>query len=138
MHSMEGYHWGDPIDVDREQEAYAALDFAVSLIGKHLDRLWKLGDGDGGYIFREIEKEAERQGYIRPGEYLRQVNYRKKVPALLRRQVMERDEYRCIRCGTHIDLTLDHRIPVSLGGKTTFDNLDTMCRPCNSQKGATI
>lgn len=60
-----------------------------------------------------------------------------KIPHDLRKLVYERDAYRCVTCGTHIDLTLDHTIPESKGGPTTFDNLKTMCRPCNSKKGVT-
>ncbi len=58
-----------------------------------------------------------------------------KIPASLRRAVYERDEYRCVTCRSHIDLTLDHIYPESLGGETTEANLQTMCRPCNLRKG---
>lgn len=58
-----------------------------------------------------------------------------KIPRSLAKQVYERDAYRCVQCGDHHDLTCDHIEPESLGGPTTFDNLQTMCRPCNSRKG---
>lgn len=35
-----------------------------------------------------------------------------------------------------IDLTLDHVVPKSLGGKTTWTNVCTSCRACNGAKGA--
>jgi len=35
-----------------------------------------------------------------------------------------------------IDLTLDHVVPRSLGGKTTWTNVTTSCKSCNSDKGA--
>ncbi|MVT28523.1 HNH endonuclease [Acidovorax citrulli] len=44
-------------------------------------------------------------------------------------------EYRCVSCGGFKDLTCDHIHPESKGGPTTLDNLQTMCRPCNSKKG---
>ncbi|GLY32066.1 HNH endonuclease [Kineosporia sp. NBRC 101731] len=53
----------------------------------------------------------------------------------LRRKVHERDFYRCLGCGTHLDLTCDHVIPESRGGKTELDNLQTLCMPCNLDKG---
>lgn len=34
------------------------------------------------------------------------------------------------------DLTLDHVVPRSMGGKTTWNNVCTSCRDCNSEKGA--
>lgn len=64
--------------------------------------------------------------------------YRKApISRSLARAVMERDAYRCRWCGTHLDLTCDHVVPESLGGPTTLDNLQTLCRSCNSRKGTT-
>lgn len=54
----------------------------------------------------------------------------------LKRSVFERDAYRCLRCGTHIDLTVDHIVAESKGGTHTIDNLQTLCAPCNRAKGA--
>jgi hypothetical protein len=63
--------------------------------------------------------------------------YRKaKISRTLSKQVLERDGYRCVTCGTHLDLSCDHIIPESKGGPTTFENLQAMCRTCNSKKGA--
>jgi 5-methylcytosine-specific restriction endonuclease McrA len=48
-----------------------------------------------------------------------------------------RDEYRCQYCGvtvTDLTATLDHVHPVSLGGKTTWENSTTACKPCNYRK----
>lgn len=61
-----------------------------------------------------------------------------KIPAAIRRAVFERDEYRCVTCRSHIDLTLDHIYPESLGGETSEANLQTMCRTCNLRKGVTV
>jgi 5-methylcytosine-specific restriction endonuclease McrA len=39
----------------------------------------------------------------------------------------------CERCGTTTDLTVDHRVPVSLGGDLLdIHNLRVFCRSCNS------
>lgn len=46
------------------------------------------------------------------------------------------DDYRCVECGARNDLTVDHIVPVSKGGTDDRANLQTMCRPCNSRKGA--
>lgn len=61
-----------------------------------------------------------------------------KIPASLRTEVYERDAYRCVTCGGHTALSLDHIIPESKGGPTTSENLQTMCRPCNSSKGVSM
>lgn len=63
------------------------------------------------------------------------LRYRAKISQPVRRLVFERDGYRCVTCGTSDDLTLDHIVPWSLGGSDTPDNLQTLCRVCNSRKG---
>lgn len=60
------------------------------------------------------------------------------IPARLRIAVYERDGYACLHCGTSDDLTLDHIHPWSRGGPDTYDNLQTLCRSCNSRKGARV
>lgn len=35
-------------------------------------------------------------------------------------------------------LECDHIIPVAMGGETTMDNLQTLCRTCNRKKGTTV
>lgn len=57
------------------------------------------------------------------------------VSKLLRAMVFERDGYRCMACGATDDLSVDHIIAESKGGPTTLDNLQTLCRSCNSRKG---
>ena len=60
----------------------------------------------------------------------------------LRQQIKERDRYTCQCCGIsinqepHLLLEIDHIIPVSKGGLTTEDNLQTLCWRCNRSKGA--
>lgn len=41
----------------------------------------------------------------------------------------------CIHCGTTKNITMDHLIPVSRGGRHSIGNLVPMCRSCNSKKG---
>ena len=90
-----------------------------------------------------IEHGPERNGYdIRPTSMIQVCNWgrvrpkRASIPGSVRRQVFERDDHRCADCGDRTNLTLDHIIPWSKGGPDTVENLQTMCRPCNSRKGA--
>jgi len=55
-----------------------------------------------------------------------------------RRAVMARDGFRCQYCGSTRQLTLDHIVPTSRGGRTTWENLVTSCAPCNVRKGARL
>lgn len=63
---------------------------------------------------------------------------KEKISQRLRRQVFERDGYRCRSCSTHLQLSVDHITPESKGGTLDFDNLQTLCRSCNSRKGARV
>ena len=45
---------------------------------------------------------------------------------------------RCRHCGRHgsmKDMEADHIVPYSKGGRTTYSNLQILCRPCNRSKG---
>ena len=57
------------------------------------------------------------------------------VSMRMRRQVFERDGFRCRHCGSRERLSVDHIRPESKGGVTELDNLQTLCGPCNSRKG---
>jgi 5-methylcytosine-specific restriction endonuclease McrA len=50
-----------------------------------------------------------------------------------------RDHFKCQYCNIEVDYensTIDHVIPRSKGGKTTWDNVVTCCTKCNSAKGS--
>lgn len=50
--------------------------------------------------------------------------------------ILERHGHRCAYCRSPNDITMDHVIPISRGGRHTADNVVPACRPCNSRKGA--
>jgi 5-methylcytosine-specific restriction endonuclease McrA len=62
-------------------------------------------------------------------------------PAFTRFNVFLRDQWTCQYCGdqfrTH-ELTFDHVIPRSRGGKTSWGNIVTACQECNLQKGSQL
>lgn len=66
-------------------------------------------------------------------EYVRS----KRFPRFSRYNVYLRDRYQCQYCGDQFgaaDLTMDHVIPVSKGGATSWDNIVSACQPCNHEK----
>lgn len=61
--------------------------------------------------------------------------YRTKVP-FSKKNVMIRDGFTCQYCGSKDRrLTIDHVVPVSRGGKSTFENCVAACKQCNGLKG---
>jgi hypothetical protein len=82
------------------------------------------------HILWEIWKEIPKPEPVR-NPYVKAV-----IPRKLATRVFERDGYRCVHCGDWHDLCADHMVPESHGGQATLDNLQTLCRSCNSRKGA--
>jgi len=62
----------------------------------------------------------------------------------LREKIKIRDNYTCKQCKLSINdeknllLEIDHIIPISKGGITSEDNLQTLCWKCNRSKGSKI
>jgi 5-methylcytosine-specific restriction endonuclease McrA len=59
-------------------------------------------------------------------------------PAFTRFNVFLRDRFACQYCSTALpshELTFDHIVPRSRGGRTTWENVVTACAPCNLKKG---
>lgn len=83
---------------------------------------------------------AIAQSHRKDSETERRKRERAKVTPKLRYKVMQRDGFRCVRCGASAadgaKLHVDHIIPVSRGGKTEMSNLQTLCETCNLGKGA--
>ena len=81
-------------------------------------------------LLRQMKKEAE---YKASAKY-----QRSQVTESVRYNVMRRDGFRCTICGRDasdgVKLHIDHIVPVSKGGKSTMDNLRTLCEECNRGK----
>lgn len=61
-----------------------------------------------------------------------------RFPAFTRFNVFLRDSFRCQYCGQQHptpELTFDHVVPRSRGGRTAWDNVVTACGKCNLRKG---
>lgn len=61
-----------------------------------------------------------------------------KIPVKLRHEILKRDNHSCLWCGRTpadgIKLEIDHIFPESMGGKTSYENLGTLCNHCNNAK----
>ena len=138
---MQSYIRPETVTQERSQdmEAFAVqrLERAIKIIKEDLHWYWRWGDGNGAWLLEQIADAVRSEGFAWPYDNDAAPKAYKKasIGRGLARSVMERDEYRCVSCGTHIDLCCDHIIPESKGGPTVLENLQTMCRPCNSRKG---
>ena len=66
---------------------------------------------------------------------------RRRRPRFSKYNLHLRDMFTCQYCLTKFpqkQLTLDHVHPISLGGKTSWDNIVSACNPCNSTKGSKL
>lgn len=68
---------------------------------------------------------------------LREFVTQDRPPAFTRFNLFLRDGFTCVYCGSDAreDLTFDHLIPRSRGGRTKWNNIVTACAPCNLKKG---
>ena len=61
-----------------------------------------------------------------------------KIPTIStfsKRNVFKRDKHTCQYCGKHDRcLTIDHVMPKSRGGQSTWKNVVAACEPCNKKK----
>jgi len=68
------------------------------------------------------------------------LTHKRRVPPLTNRELFRRDEQLCLYCGRdyaqHVaELTRDHVVPISGGGRDHWSNVVTACRRCNTHKG---
>ena len=59
-------------------------------------------------------------------------------PAFTRFNLFLRDSFSCQYCGSTQELTFDHLIPRSRGGRTLWGNVVTACASCNLRKGGRL
>ena len=86
---------------------------------------------------RSVSKEHPLPSVIKLNKYIRSAR-RFHFVTLSRRNILLRDGLRCqycaIKCSPKV-ATIDHIIPKSRGGRTSWENLVTACPPCNRKKG---
>ena len=81
---------------------------------------------------RTVDRSFDYPAVISLNQY-KNIPYRGVL--LNRNNVFRRDKGECQYCGSKKQLTLDHVIPRSKGGKTNWTNLVTACHRCNVIKG---
>ena len=83
-------------------------------------------------VLRTVSATFPAPSIIRLQDY---VNVPYKGVVLSRQNIFKRDRYLCQYCNSRSDLTLDHVVPRSKKGESSWYNLVTACKQCNSKKG---
>ncbi|MGB9180154.1 MAG: HNH endonuclease [Pyrinomonadaceae bacterium] len=117
-------------------EALGTVDVAraVRLVWK---RVAETVEVDGTRVLRSQHFVFEAPSVIRLVEYL-DLHRRRQHSGKQRLRILMRDKMRCQYCGakgTSFDLTLDHILPRSRGGRYEPENLCAACKLCNQRKG---
>ncbi|MDX1617205.1 MAG: HNH endonuclease [Balneolaceae bacterium] len=87
------------------------------------------------YPNRKIRTVSDEYSYPSVIRLRRFINLPYTKIVLSRHNIMKRDGNRCQYCGSSRNLTIDHVIPRSRGGRDSWENLVTACDECNVEKG---
>jgi len=94
-----------------------------------------MAEEENGHILHAARLSMRVPSVIRLLEYRRIPH---QTRALSRKNILMRDRNTCQYCGSILvaaELTLDHVVPRSRGGSSTWENLVACCHPCNRVKG---
>lgn len=128
----------------------ASVRRAISLLYQGMARVVDPDD----FTLYEFADWCELSAIREGGRYLRTPSMRIRVPEVIvltafngffrkdirfsRRNIFERDQHTCQYCGKKLaksELSIDHVVPQSKGGKDTWENLVLACLKCNVRKG---
>jgi 5-methylcytosine-specific restriction endonuclease McrA len=91
----------------------------------------------GEWQLHSATQTIARPMVIRLVSYVRipRETHRRKIT---RRAVFARDNWTCQYCGSRANLTVDHVVPRSKGGLSSWENIVASCAPCNRRKGNSL
>ncbi|QEE16338.2 HNH endonuclease [Promethearchaeum syntrophicum] len=118
---------GDIIEFRRSSKNYAEKIYYIAYPNEKTRNLMEISRFDA---YRVVN---DRQTYLKT-----QNNHLRTIPASVKCQVWERDDHRCVYCGSTVNLEFDHIIPFSWGGSNSPENVQLLCRTCNRRKSDTL
>lgn len=92
--------------------------------------------------FCGIENVASAKICVECGSELRMISLGKQdsrnITNKVRTEVWNRDNGRCVNCGSQVNLEFDHIIPYSKGGSSSANNIQLLRKSCNLEKSNKI
>jgi 5-methylcytosine-specific restriction endonuclease McrA len=122
---------GKVLILNQDYSALTICSIQKAFILVYLSKADIISESSQGGI-QTVTRTFPRPSIIRLHKY---VNLPYKGVILSRQNIFKRDNHQCQYCGATNDLTLDHVLPRSRGGKSSWTNLVTACKACNSKKG---
>lgn len=87
-------------------------------------------------MIRSVSQNFRMPSVVRLKKYVR--TFKRTMNArCTRRNILMRDRFSCQYCGLRCSattITIDHVMPRSRGGRTTWENVVAACHPCNRRK----
>ncbi|GJM63704.1 HNH endonuclease [Persicobacter diffluens] len=117
--------------LNADYSALAICDIYKAFLLVFLEKAEIVNAAEGEYL-HTVDKAYPVPSIIKLRRYVN-IPYQKVI--LSKSNIFKRDANQCVYCDTKKDLTLDHVLPRSRGGKSTWKNLVTACQSCNSKKG---
>ena len=81
----------------------------------HALKLGLISSAEVDIFDQQQRKDRQKRGY---------------VSSKIRNAVLQRDQHQCLACGSQDSLTVAHITPISRGGNSEIDNLQTLCVSC--------
>lgn len=128
-------------EIGKEEATTNAVLAILDVLVEVAAPIWHIGDGEGGFVIRSLFDAARARGLPTAETRSAAVTTspsRRPVSTNKAARVFARDGLRCVHCGDTETLSIDHIYPVSKGGTNDEENLQTLCRSCNSRKGAKL
>ena len=129
-------------DAENIYDGHLINDEVIELFDKALnkDNFWNIYCLFNSTTIEAIKDKIFQTEAIK--EELKSKEYRRRQATIytsnknIRKIIFKRDGKYCRKCNSTKELTLDHIISVLRGGENELNNLQVLCRSCNSKKGA--
>lgn len=83
----------------------------------------------------KLYKKTEKGNILcRQIDFLRRTKIKERITYEQWEKIFYKFGKQCLNCGTKENITIDHIIPLSIGGRNILENIQILCKSCNSKK----